>query len=166
MAYAIVKREAMASENVANLRKSFKYLPSGVATAVENGNVVKATSVISGERELLEGSTPLVDTALKDILLVTTPEVMADERKKNLDEFINEAGAIATGDRLISGDIFTVTADAFTAAAATVVVGDVVELAASTKLKVVAAATGLTSGSTQVGTIYDINGDDYAIKVI
>lgn len=165
MAYAIVKREAMASENVANLRKSFKYLPSGVATAVENGNVVKATSVISGERELLEGSTPLVDTALKDILLVTTPEVMADERKKNLDEFINEAGAIATGDRLISGDIFTVTADAFTAAA-TVVVGDVVELAASTKLKVVASATGLTSGSTQVGTIYDINGDDYAIKVI
>lgn len=165
MAYAIVKREAMASENVANLRKSFKYLPSGVATAVENGNVVKATSVISGERELLEGSTPSVDTALKDILLVTTPEVMADERKKNLDEFINEAGAIATGDRLISGDIFTVTADAFTAAA-TVVVGDVVELAASTKLKVVASATGLTSGSTQVGTIYDINGDDYAIKVI
>lgn len=165
MAYAIVKREAMASENVANLRKSFKYLPSGVATAVQNGNVVKATSVISGERELLEGSTPLVDTALKDILLVTTPEVMADERKKNLDEFINEAGAIATGDRLISGDIFTVTADAFTSAA-TVVVGDVVELAASTKLKVVAAATGLTSGSTQVGTIYDINGDDYAIKVI
>lgn len=165
MAYAIVKREAMASENVANLRKSFKYLPGGVATAVENGNVVKATSVISGERELLGGSTPLVDTALKDILLVTTPEVMADERKKNLDEFINEAGAIATGDRLISGDIFTVTADAFTAAA-TVVVGDVVELAASTKLKVVAAATGLTSGSTQVGTIYDINGDDYAIKVI
>lgn len=165
MAYAIVKREAMASENVANLRKSFKYLPSGVATAVENGNVVKATSVISDERELLEGSTPLVNTELKDILLVTTPEVMADERKKNLDEFINEAGAIATGDRLISGDIFTVTADAFTAAA-TVVVGDVVELAASTKLKVVAASTGLTSGSTQVGTIYDINGDDYAIKVI
>lgn len=165
MAYAVVKREAMASENVANLRKSFKYLPSGVATAVQNGNVVKATSVISGERELLEGSTPLVNTELKDILLVTTPEVMADERKKNLDEFINEAGAIATGDRLISGDIFTVTADAFTAAA-TVVVGDVVELAASTKLKVVAAATGLTSGSTQVGTIYDINGDDYAIKVI
>ena len=165
MAYAIVKREAMASENVANLRKSFKYLPSGTATAVENGNVVKATSVISGERELLEGSTPLVNTELKDILLVTTPEVMADERKKNIDEFINEAGAIATGDRLISGDIFTVTADAFTAAA-TVVVGDVVELAASTKLKVVAAATGLTSGSTQVGTIYDINGDDYAIKVI
>lgn len=165
MAYAVVKREAMASENVANLRKSFKYLPSGTATAIENGNVVKATSVISGERELLEGSTPLVDTPLKDILLVTTPEVMADERKKNLDEFINEAGAIATGDRLISGDIFTVTADAFDVAA-TVVVGDVVELQASTKLKVVAAATGLTSGSTQVGTIYDINGDDYAIKVV
>lgn len=165
MAYAVVKREAMASENVANLRKSFKYLPSGTATAVENGNVVKATSVISGERELLEGSTPLANTELKDILLVTTPEVMVDERKKNLDEFINEAGAIATGDRLISGDIFAVTVDAFEAAA-TVVVGDVVELQASTKLKVVAAATGLTSGSTQVGTIYDINGDDYTIKVI
>lgn len=165
MAYAIVKREAMASENVANLRKSFKFLPSGTATAIENGNVVKATAPISGERELLSGITPAANSALKDILLVTTPEVMADERKKNLNEFRNEAGEIATGDRLTSGDIFTVTAEAFTAAA-TVVVGDIVELAASTKLKVVALATGLTSGSTQVGNIYDINGEDYAIKVV
>lgn len=165
MAYAIVKREAMASEFDGTKRKSFKYLPSGTPTAIQNGNVVKATSVISGERELLSGSTPLANTALKDILLVTTPEVMADERKKNLNEFINEAGIPATGDKLTSGDIFSVTADAFDAAVA-VAKDDIVELQASTKLKVVAAATGLTAGSTQVGTIYDINGDDYAIKVI
>lgn len=165
MSYGIVKREAMASENVANLRKSFKFLPSGTATAIENGRVVLATSVISGERELLSATTPAANSALKNILLVTTPEVMADERKKNLDEFINEAGVPATGDRLTSGDIFSVTAAAFDAAA-TVAKDDIVELQASTKLKVVAAATGLTSGSTQVGTIYDINGDDYAIKVI
>ena len=165
MAYAIVKREAMTSEFDGTNRKSFKYLPSGTATAVENGNVVKATSVISGERELLSGSTPAANSALKDILLVTTPEVMVDERKKNLNEFRNEAGDNATGDRLTSGDIFSVTAEAFTAAA-TVAVGDIVELAASTKLKIVAVATGLTAGSTQVGTVYDIVGDDYAIKVI
>ena len=165
MSYAIVKREAMASEYDGTKRKSFKFLPSGVATDIQNGNVVKATSVISGERELLSGSIPTATTALKDILLVTTPEVDPDERKKNINEFINPANSNATGDRLTTGDIFSVTAEAFDAAA-TVAKDDVVELQASTKLKVVTAATGLTAGSTQVGVIYDINGDDYAIKVI
>ena len=41
--------------------------------------------------------------------------------------------------------------------AETPAVGDVVELKAGTKLNVVAAATGATSGSTVVGKIIDIN---------
>jgi hypothetical protein len=163
--HGVVTREAMQSESVANLRKSFKYLPSGTATAVDNGNVVLKGSLISGEREVYTATTPAVNSALKNILLVTTPEVMADERLKNLSDFYNVAGDIATGDHLISGDIFSITAEAFTAAA-TVAVGDIVELAASTKLKIVAAATGLTSGSTQVGTVVDIVNSRYAIQVI
>lgn len=165
MAHGIVKREAMASEFDGTKRKALKFLPSGTATAIDNGNVVLKGALVSGERELYSATTPAVNSALKNILLVTTPEVMADERLKNLSDFYNFAGDPATGDHLESGDVFSITADAFTAAA-TVVVGDVVELAASTKLKIVAAATGLTSGSTQVGTVLDINGDDYAIKVI
>jgi len=165
MAYCVVTRERMTSESVAAARLSAKYLPSGTSAAVENGNVVLVGSLVSGEREVYSTSTPAVNSALKSIGLVTTPEVMADERKKNLDEFRNEAGEIITIDKLFSGDIFSITSDGFTAAA-TVAVGDVVELAASTKLKIVAVATGLTSGSTQVGTVVDLSNDKIAIQVI
>lgn len=163
--HGVVTREAMSSEFDGTKRKSFKYLPSGTATAVDNANVVLKGSLVSGEREVYTATTPAVNSALKNILLVTTPEVMADERLKNLSDFYNAAGDIATGDHLVSGDVFSITAEAFTAAA-TVAVGDVVELAASTKLKIVAAATGLTSGSTQVGTVIGISNDNYAIQVI
>ena len=62
------------------------------------------------------------------------------------------------------GDVFSVTAEAVTNAA-TIAVGDIVELAASTKLKIVASATGLTSGSTKVGTVIGIEGDYFVIRV-
>lgn len=163
--HGVVTREAMSSEFDGTKRKSFKYLPAGTATAVDNGNVVLKSTLISGEREVYTATTPAVNSLLKNILLVTTPEVMADERLKNLTDFYNAAGDIATGDHLVSGDIFSITAEAFTAAA-TVAVGDIVELAAAIKLKIVAAATGLTGGSTQVGTVIDIVDGKYAIQVI
>ena len=81
---------------------------------------------------------------------------MYDERLRNLDDFYNEAGKIARGYALHTGDIFSVTKDALDGAA-TPAVGDVVELKAGTKLNVVAAATGATSGSTVVGKIIDKN---------
>ena len=93
---------------------------------------------------------------------------MYDERKRNLDEFINEAGKNCRGYHIHTGDIFSVTKDALIGAE-TPAVGDIVELAAGTKLKVVAAATGATSGSTVVGKVIaiDVVGryTYYAIKV-
>ncbi|MDF2884228.1 MAG: hypothetical protein K0R54_4795 [Clostridiaceae bacterium] len=160
MAYAIITREAMASEFNGVLRKSAKYLPSGTATAIENGSVVVLGSLISGEREVYTATTPTATTALSAIAIVTTPEVMVDERKKNLDEFINEAGDVITVDKLSSGDIFSLTADGFDG---TPTVGYVVELTAGTKLSAVAT---LTAGSTQVGTIIDLANDKYAVQVI
>lgn len=160
MAYAIVTRERMTSESVSAARLSAKYLPSGTATAIENGNVVLIGSLVSGEREVYTTTTPAKDSLLSVIGLVTTPEVMVDERKKNLDEFINEAGDIITVDKLYSGDIFSVTVDGLTG---TKTVGDVVELQAGTKLNT---ASTLTSGATKVGTLIDIVNDKYAIQVI
>jgi hypothetical protein len=159
MAYAIVTREAMASEDVAYLRKSFKYQPSGVDTAVENGNVVLIGKLITGERETYTASTPAANSDLSSILLVTTPEVMVDERKKNLSDFRNEAGDVCTGDKLKSGDIFSVTAEGFTGTPAK---DKIVELQAGTKLNCV---DTLTSGSTQVGTIVDFVNNKYAVLV-
>jgi len=121
-------------------------------TAIDNGNVLKVNAHISGERELFEGVTPAANDALTDIVLVASPEVMYDERKRNLDEFYNEAGKACRGYRLHKGDQFGVTKEALDGAA-TPAVGDIVELKAGTKLNVVAAGTGATSGSTVVGKI-------------
>lgn len=160
MAYGVIFREKMQSEYDGTKRISGKYLPSSVATAIENGNVVLIGSLVTGEREVYTLTTPAANSALTAIGIVTTPEVVADERKKNLDEFRNEAGEVITVDKLCSGDIFSVTADALTG---TKTKGDVVELQAGTKLNT---AATLTASSTKVGTLIDITNGMYAVQVV
>jgi len=121
-------------------------------TEIDNGNVLKVGPLMDGEREIFEGTAPAANTALEEVVLIASPEVMYDERKRNLDEFYNEAGKACRGYRLHKGDIFSVTKDALDGAAEPAV-GDIVELKAGTKMNVVAAATGATAGSTLVGTI-------------
>jgi len=122
-----------------------------VEKEIDNGNVLKVGDLLAGEREVRKASTPAANTALKDIILVATPEVMYDERKKNLHDFYNEAGKILRGYFLHEHDLFGVTADALNiASGVTPTVGYAVELMAGTKMNVAASAT---SGSTQVGKI-------------
>lgn len=150
---AVVRTDKMfATDNRAGL-VSVRYQPGDTMTAIDNGNVVKIGALEEGSREVYKGVTPAADDAIKDIVLIASPEVMYDERKRNLDEFQNAEGAIARGYHLHTNDIFSVTVEALTCAA-TPEVGDVVELDAGTKLKVVASAT---EGSTVVGSIIDIN---------
>jgi len=159
MAYGVVRTDLMQGTDVRNSLVSFKYQPSSTDTAIENGNVVKIGALITGEREVHAADTPAVNDALHDIALVASPEVMYDERKKNLDEFRNEAGEIARGYILHSGDIFGVTKDALhfaTDESTDGKVGSVVELQAGTKLNVVVASTGATSGSTVIGSVMAI----------
>lgn len=147
---AVVRTDKMfATDNRAGL-VSVRYQPGDTMTAIDNGNVVKIGALEEGSREVYKGVTPAADDAIKDIVLIASPEVMYDERKRNLDEFQNAKGAIARGYHLHTNDIFSVTKEALTGDEP--VVGKVVELAAGTKLNVAASATG-----TLVGTIIDIN---------
>lgn len=147
---AVVRTDKMfATDNRAGL-VSVRYQPSDTMTAIDNGNVVKIGALEEGSREVYKGVTPAADDAIKDIVLIASPEVMYDERKRNLDEFQNAEGAIARGYHLHTNDIFSVTKEALTGDEPAV--GRVVELAAGTKLNVTASATG-----TVVGTIIDIN---------
>ena len=151
--HAVVRTDRMEGTGDRNSLVSIKYIVSTTPTAIENGNVLKRGALIDGEREVFEGSTPARDDALEDIVLVSTPEVMYDERLRNLDDFINEAGKIARAYHLRKGDIFSVTKEAL-AGAETPAVGNVVELKADTKLNVAASAT---DGSTVVGKIIAID---------
>ena len=147
---AVVRTDKMfATDNRAGL-VSVRYQPGDTMTAIDNGNVVKIGTLEEGSREVYKGVTPAAGDAIKDIVLIASPEVMYDERKRNLDEFQNAEGAIARGYHLHTNDIFSVTKEALTGDAPAV--GKVVELAAGTKLNVAASATG-----TLVGTIIDIN---------
>ena len=155
MAYGIVRTDNMYGTDVRAALVSIKYMGSNgsTPTAIENGSVLKVGALIEGEREVYVGGAVAASDKVEDVVLVASPEVMYDERKKNLDEFINEAGKACRGYRIHSGDIFSVTKDALTGKG-TPAVGDVVELAAGTKLNVADSATG---GSTTIGTIIAVD---------
>lgn len=155
MGYGVVRTDRLMATDVRSMLESVKYMGAGsTATAIDNGNVVKLDgSLMTGEREIKKGVTPAANDALDAIVLIASPEVMYDERKRNLDEFQNEAGKVCRGYHLHSGDIFSVTKDALDGAA-TPAVGNVVELKAGIKLNVAASAT---SGSTVVGKIIAVD---------
>ena len=147
---AVVRTDKMfATDNRAGL-VSVRYQPGDVMTAIDNGNVVKLGALEEGSREVYKGLTPAANDAIKDVVLIASPEVVYDENKRNLGDFQNAKGAIARGYHFHTGDIFSVTAEALTGDEPAI--GKVVELAAGTKLNVAASATG-----TLVGTIIDVN---------
>lgn len=150
---AVVRTDKMfATDNRAGL-VSVRYQPADELTAIDNGNVVKLAGLEEGSREVFKGETPAANDAIENIVLVASPEVMYDERLRNLDDFTNAKGSIARGYHLHVNDIFSVTKDALVGVEAPAV-GNVVELAAGTKLNV---AESATDGATVIGKIVDIN---------
>ncbi len=160
MAYCVVRTDKLMGTDVRSMLESVMYLGSDGATptAIENGNVLKVGALVGDasngyEREVNIGSAPAANSTLVEIVLIATPEVMYDERKHYLGEFINESGRICRGYHLHSGDIFSVTKDGLDGVS-TPAIGDVVELKAGTKLNV---ASSATQDSTVVGSILAID---------
>lgn len=148
--YGVIRTDLMSGTDVAADLVSLKYMGTGdEPTEIMNGCVVRLDGLLEGERELWKAVTPAANTPIEEIAIVATPEVLYDEHKHNLDDFINEADRAARGYVPRSRNIFSVTIDALDAAA-TPEVGDVVELQADVKMKVVKSATG---GSTQIGKV-------------
>ena len=80
---------------------------------VENGVIVKLQGYEDGEREVMKAVAASAGDDLNDCAIVAAPEVMYDERKKNLDEFINEAGKATRGYIPRSRNVFSVTKEGF-----------------------------------------------------
>lgn len=140
--HAVVRTDLMAATDVRSLLVSVKYMGEDGATPTEidNGNVLRLGDLMDGEREIYVGAATAADTAINDVVLVASVEVMYDERKKNLDEYVNEADKICRGYRLHSGDVFSVTAEALTGSPT---VGSAVTLDAGTKLAVGGSGTAV-----------------------
>lgn len=164
MAYAIVRTDRLSGTKDPSQLKSVRFVGSDDKdAAIENGNVV-ALGALTGEREVYKAVTPVATNVLDDLYLIASVELMYDERKKNLNEFRNEAGDTARAYKLHVGDEFGVTAEAFTG---TPKVGDFALIQASTKLK---ASTTHTAGANAVGKFIAIEtvGSDtyYVIRVM
>lgn len=150
--YGVVRLDNMSGTTDGTLLRSVRFYDNDKEAAIENGRVVLIGDLLDGQREVRKATAPVATSPLTHIGLVAAPELMYDERKHNLTDFINEAGENVRVYIPHVRDIFSVTADALDAAAA-IAKGNLVELQAGTKLKVVATAT---DKSTQVGKIVDI----------
>ena len=150
--YGVVRLDNMSGTTDGTLLRSVRFYDNDKEAAIENGRVVLIGNLLDGQREVRKATAPAATSPLNHIGLVATPELMHDERKRNLTDFINEAGENARVYIPHVGGVFSVTAEALDAAAA-IAKGNLVELQDGTKLKVVATAT---DKSTQVGEIIDI----------
>ena len=137
---AIVRTDRMLATNNCSGLVSVRYKPDGVEKKIDNGNIVKISTLENGYREIYKGVIPLANDKIHNIVLVASPEVLYDEHKHNLDEFYNEAGDILRGYHLYTNDIFSVTKEALEGKE-TPEVGNIVELKNGTKLNVVTSAT-------------------------
>lgn len=154
MSYGVFRSDAMTGTIDPSQLEHVLFYNGSAYAAIENGNVVKLDSYYVGansvtEHDLWKAVTPAANSSVTDIVVVGSVELEYDERVRNLDEFINPANKPARAYHLVTNNKFSVTADALSAAA-DIEVGNIVELQAGTKLKVVSSAT---SGSTVVGKI-------------
>lgn len=166
MAYSVVRTDNMDGTKLPSALTHVKYYDSnGDLKEIENGRVLKLNGLLAGEREVYKGVAPSANTALKDVVLVAEPEVLTDGIKKNLSEYINEEGRIVRGYRLITGNTFSVTLDAFTGTPS-VETNNVIELQAGIKLKAVSSATSTSTKVGDVIAIETVGGLTYAVVKI
>ena len=145
MAYTVWRSDLMSGTDVAADLVSCRVYDTDEETpiAVENGTIVELKGLEDGQREVFKAVPATADSDLNDCVVIGSEEVMYDERKRNLDEFINEAGVICRGYVLRSRNMFSITKEGF--------VGGTVPSAAGTGVGI---GTGgkINSSSTGLGT--------------
>lgn len=86
----------------------------GKNIAVENGTIVEIGALVPGEHDLYYATLATASSELKKCAVLGTPEIVYDEcTRKNLDDFINEAGTKASAYKLGCNGTFAVTAEGF-----------------------------------------------------
>lgn len=114
MAYTVIRTDLMSgTKQPADLVSLRFYDGEDKPAAVENGVIVKLTGYEDGQREVMKAVAAKAGDDLNECAIVAGVEVMYDERKKNLDEFINEAGTIVRGYIPRSRNVFSETKEGF-----------------------------------------------------
>lgn len=112
--YTVIRTDNMSgTDQRADLLSVRVYDAAGEQIAVENGAIVKIGSLEDSEREIYKATLATSADAIDDCAILAGVEVMYDERKKNLDEYINEAGKAVRAYVPRNRNFFSVTAEGF-----------------------------------------------------
>ena len=112
--YCVIRTDLMSGTKQPADLVSFRFYDAeGNAAEVENGVIVKLEGYEEGEREVMKAVAATAGADLNECAIAAGVEVMYDERKKNLDEYVNEAGKIVRGYIPRSRNIFSVTPEGF-----------------------------------------------------
>lgn len=107
--HGVVRTDFMHGQDATNGLHSVKYMVGDEFADIDNGSVLSLEALLEGEREIWKAVDP-TDATIGKLVLIATPEIMYDERLRNLTDFYNEAGVAARGYILHQNDIFSVTA--------------------------------------------------------
>lgn len=110
---AVIRTDLMHGTKNPDMLVSLRFYANDAVAEVENGVIVELKGYEDGQREVMKAVAATADSNLADCAVIAAPEVMYDERKKNLDEYINEAGKAVRGYRLVDRNIFSLTAEGF-----------------------------------------------------
>lgn len=114
MAYCVIRTDGMSgTKQPADLRSLRFYGANGKPAEVENGTIVKLQGLEDGQREIYKAVAATASDDLNDCVVVAGDEVPYDERLKNLDQYINEAGKPVRGYVLRSRNQFSITKEGF-----------------------------------------------------
>jgi hypothetical protein len=112
--YCVIRTDLMSgTKQPADLVSLRFYNAEGEVAEVENGVIVELQGYEEGEREVMKAVAATASSSLNDCAIVAGIEIMYDERKHNLDEFINEAGKAVRGYIPRSRNLFSVTKEGF-----------------------------------------------------
>lgn len=112
--YCVIRTDMMAgTKNPDQLVSLRFYNAEDKVAEVENGVIVELKGYEEGEREVMKAVAATANSDLADCAVIAAPEVPYDERKKNLEEYINEAGKAVRGYRFIDRNLFALTKEGF-----------------------------------------------------
>lgn len=113
MNYTVFRSDLMSGTKQPADLVSLRYYIGEEQAEVENGVIVELGSYEEGAREVRKATAATASSDLGNCAVVAGVEVMYDERKRNLDEFINEKGKATRGYLLRTNNIFSITAEGF-----------------------------------------------------
>ena len=111
---AIVRKDKLLAGYNGNLESVMVHDNEGInQVTTTNGVFVVLAGLMPNEREVKKARLASKNDVAEKVLLVHSPEVMYDERKWRLEDFVIPAGKPARAYHLFDGDVITLTKDLF-----------------------------------------------------